>query len=309
MKKSLLDIQREVRELDHRVKDLSSSITAIYDEIDALRDDDVGNIDYEMIRVVSRQITFEQHPLGRLDDIYARKLYMEALLSLVHTDRGSDASINRLIFIQWILTQSKMNETLEDLYRDTFNISTNTFRDLLEFLPTQYRLYLVVDSLIVANICGQASSEVLNYVVNLCDILGVGKEQLRSLSIIAKGVLRQNLGRIRKEDLQELLSQSKEFQYYLNDKMLSEVLRAQRTVVVEAPDLTHRSFKWKVRQQAEVRKGELIATYRNGREIIQVKASAAGTLFQFRNNNINYGVISHESDNKNSIKAWTIQKG
>lgn len=31
-------------------------------------------------------------------------------------------------------------------------------------------------------------------------------------------------------------------------------------------------------------------------------------LFQFRNNCINYGVIAHESDHKDAIKAWTLQR-
>ena len=91
--------------------------------------------------------------------------------------------------------------------------------------------------------------------------------------------------------------------------MVSAARHPQRIVAVEAPDLAHRGFKWKVKQQAEVKKGELIATYRNGREIIPIKASSSGTLFQFRNNDINYDVISHERDNKSSIKAWTIQRG
>lgn len=313
MKKSLLDIQQEIRNLDNKVKDISSSIASIYNEIDELRNDDVDDIDYEMIRVMSLHLSFGEHPLEKLDDVYAQQMYIESLLSLVQTDRGSGAAINRLVFIQWILTQSKMDGTLEDLYKDALKISTDTFGNLVEVLPKQYRRYLVVDALVVANICGQANTEVLKYVVNLCSILGIDKEQLRSLSIIAKGVLRQDLGRMKKADLQNVLSQSKEFNHYLNDDILSAALRSQRTVAVEAPDSTHNNFTWKVKQQAEVEKGDLIATYRKGKsyysgEVIEIKAPCAGTLFQFRNNNTNYGVIAHESDSKDSIKAWAIQR-
>ncbi len=39
MKKSLLDIQQEIRELDGKVKDISTSISQIYEELDELRND------------------------------------------------------------------------------------------------------------------------------------------------------------------------------------------------------------------------------------------------------------------------------
>ena len=52
MKKSLLDIQQEIRELEGKVKDISASIADIYEEIDCLRNDEMDTIDYEMIRLM-----------------------------------------------------------------------------------------------------------------------------------------------------------------------------------------------------------------------------------------------------------------
>ncbi len=43
MKKSLLDIQHEIRELKGKVKDISTAIVEIYDEIDELRNDETLN--------------------------------------------------------------------------------------------------------------------------------------------------------------------------------------------------------------------------------------------------------------------------
>lgn len=312
MKKSLLDIQQEIRNLDNKMKELSSSIADIYNEIDELRNDDADDIDYEMIRVMSLHLPFGMHPLNKLDDVYARKMYIKSLLSFVQDDYGSETAVNRLIFIQWILTQAKLDETLKELYKDALKVSTDTFGDLVEVLPKQYRRYLVVDALIAANICGQANSEVLRYIANLCDILGIEKEQLRSLAIIAKGVLQQDFGNINKEDFEKVFEQSKYFKYYLTDNILYAALCSQRTVAVEAPDIAFWNFTWKAKQLAKVEKGDLLATCRKGPyytgDIINLRAPCAGILFQFRNNNTNYGVIAHGSDNKDSIKAWVIQK-
>lgn len=313
MKKSLLDIQQEIRELDGKVKDISFAIAEIYDEIDELRNDETDSIDYETIRLMSRHLSFGKHPLSRLDDNYACQIYLETLLSLVQADRGSGDTVNRLIFVQWLLTQTKLELNLEELFKDSLKINTGTFAEVVELVPKAFKNHLIMDALLTANICGQANNDVLIYVVNLCSILGVDKEQLRVLSIMAKGVLKQDLGKMKKADLQQVLAQAKSFKHYLNSDLLNAGLRSQRTIAVEAPDKTHSNFKWKVKQQGQVEKGDVIATYGygsrwSGSSLTEIKAPCAGTLFQFRNNCTNYGVIAHESDNKDSIKAWAIQR-
>lgn len=313
MKKSLLDIQQEIRELDGKVKDISAAIAEIYDNIDELRSDETDSIDYETIQLMSRHLSFGKHPLGRLDDAYACQIYLETLLSLVQADRGSGDTVNRLIFVQWILSQTKLELSLEELFKDSLKINTGTFAEVAELISKTYKSHLIMDALLTANICGQANNDVLIYVVNLCSLLGVDKEQLRILSIMAKGILKQDLGKMKKADLQQVLAQAKSFKHYLNSDLLNAGLRSQRTIAVEAPDKTHSNFKWKVKQQGQVEKGDVIATYGygsrwSGSSLTEIKAPCAGTLFQFRNNCTNYGVIAHESDNKDSIKAWAIQR-
>lgn len=313
MKKSLLDIQQEIRDLDGKIKDISFAIAEIYDEIDELRNDETDSIDYEIIRLMSYHLSFGKHPLGRLDDNYACHLYLEILLSLVQADRGSGDTVNRLIFVQWLLSQTKLELTLKELFKDSLKINTSTFAELVELIPKTFKSHLIMDALLTANICGQANNDVLIYVVNLCTILGVDKEQLRILSIMAKGVLKHDLGKMKKADLQQVLAQAKNFKHYLNSDLLNAGIQSQRTIAVKIPDKTYSNFKWKVKQQGQVEKGDVIAIYRYGSRrsessLTEIKAPCAGTLFQFRNNCTNYGVIAHESDNKDSIKAWVIQR-
>lgn len=321
MKKSLLDIQQEIRELDRKVKDISFTIAEIYDEIDELRNDETDSIDYETIRLMSRHLSFGKHPLGGLNDNYACQIYLETLLSLVQADRGSKDTVNRLIFVQWLLSQTKLELSLEELFKDSLKINTGTFAEVVELVPKTFRSHLILDALLTANICGQANHDVLIYVVNLCSILGVEKEQLRVLSIMAKWVLKQDLGKMENADFQQVLAQAESFKHYLNNDLPNVALSSQRTIAVAVPDETHSNFKWEVKQRGHVEKGDVIATYRSvsgyrseygsrwsGSSLTEIKASCAGTLFQFRNNCTNYGVIAHESDNKDSIKAWAIQR-
>lgn len=311
MMKSLLDIQQEIRELDAKVKDISASIAEIYDAINEMRNDDADTIDYETIRLMALNLTFGQHPLDKLEDAYACQTYIETLLSLVHTDYGSEQTINRLIFIQWFLTQSRLNITLEELFKVSLKITSDTFEKLIEVIPKDYRNQLVLDALIIANINGQSNNDVLIYIVSLCSILAVDKDQLRILSIIAKSILRQDLAKIKKADLQQVLAQAKYFKHYLNNGLLETGYRSQRTIAVEAPDTSHSNFKWMVNQHTQVKKGDVIVTYSNNqwsKPVKEIKSPCSGTLFQFRSNCINYGVIALETDNKNSIKKWLLQR-
>lgn len=309
MKKSLLDIQQQIRELDRKVKDISNAIEEIYHEIDELRNDETDSISYDRIRLMSRHLSFGKHPLGRLNDSYACQIYLEILLSLVRLDHGSEDTVNRLIFIQWLLLQTRLKVSFEELLKDCLKIKSETFAEVVELIPKDYKKHLIMDALLTANICGQANNDILIYIVNLCSILGVDKEQLRILSIMAKGILKQDLGKMGKADLQRVFIQAKRFKHYLNNDLLNAGLRSQRTIVVEAPDRTCRKFKWKVKQQGQVEKGDVIATYQlSGSSPFEVKAPCAGKVFQFRNNCINYGVIACEMDNKDSIKAWVINR-
>lgn len=313
MKKSLLDIQQEIRDLDGKVKDISNAIAQIYNEIDELRNDETDSIDYETIRLKAQYLPFGKHPLGSLDDLYTCQIYLETLLSLVRVDHGSVDTVNRLIFVQWLLLQTKLDVSLEELFKDSLKINSGIFAEVVELIPKAYKNHLVMDALLTANICGQANNDVLVYIVNVYSILGIDKEQLRIFSIMAKGILKQDLGKMKKTDLQQVLEQAESFKHYLTSDLLNAELCSQRTIAVEASDKTHSNFKWKVKQQGQVEKGDVIATYGygsgwSGSLLTEIKAPCAGTLFQFRNNCTNYGVIAHESDNKDSIKAWAIQR-
>lgn len=315
---NLLDMQKEIRNLENKIQDIYSHVSSIYERIDESRNKDIikESLDYEMIRVMSARFSFEEHPLSKLKNVYARQMYIEILLSLIQLDKESNVTMNRLIFIQWIINESRLKIKLEDIFRETLKMSSSTFGKFINILPEQYNDYLIVDALIIANICGQASENILNYIANLCIILGINKEKIKILSITTKCILKQSIGRMKKEDLQFFLTYSKKFKYYIDSNMNNEIMEKtlllQRKIVAKVPDSKSINFKWKVKQKSEVEKGDLIATYKrnssyNG-SVVKITAPYSGTIFQFRDKCINYGVISYNIDNKDSIKEWVLQQ-
>ena len=322
MKKSILEIQQEIRNLEGKVKDISSTIASIYGEIDELRNDDEAAIDFDMIRLMSKQLAFGEHPIENLKDAFARQMYLKALLSVVYMDHGSESTVDRLIFIQYILSCSHLKQDLDSLYKSAMTITAESFGDIVEAVPKRYWEYLIVDLLITANIGGTASESLLMYIACFCSVVGVDKKSLQALSSIAINVLMQGAGKMKDMDFRDFLNISNSFRHYLDDKLLGVILQAQRSIVVEVPDTDCSDFKWKVKQSAQVKEGDVIATYNSPIHSAlksradkkakvkktEVIAPCGGTVFQFRDSNTNYGVISHETDNKDKIKAWVIQK-
>lgn len=311
MKKSLLDIQKDIRELDAKIKEVNTAVAGLYKAIDDLNSDEANDNDFAKIRVMAAHFTFGRHPLSKLSNAYACYVYLKVLLSLAQLDKDHQNTMERLVFIHWLLSQAKLEVTLEELYKDSLQIETEFFYELPEIIPQPYYHQLVLDALITANICGQGNKNILLYVVNLCSIFGIEKEQLRIFSVIAAGVLKQDFIKIKKTDLKVILTYRNIFEHYLGENVPENILILFRKIVVKAPDETYRGFKWRVKQQSCVKKGDVIASYRADSwygPVTTIKAPAEGMLFQFRNNYINYGVIANENDNKDSIKAW-VKKG
>lgn len=315
---NLLDMQKEIRNLESKIQDIYSHVSSIYKKIDESRNKDIikESLDYEMIRIVSARFSFEEHPLSKLKNVYARQMYIEILLSLIQLDKESKVTMNRLIFIQWIINESRLKIKLEDIFRETLKMSSSTFGKFINILPEQYNDYLIVDALIIANICGDANKDILSYIANICVILGINKEKIRILSITTKCILKQSIGKMKKEDLKFFLTYLKKFKYYIDSNMNNEIMEKtlllQRKIIAKVPDSKSVNFKWKVKQKSEVEKGDLIATYnRNSsysRSVVKITAPYSGTIFQFRDKCINYGVISYNIDNKDSIKEWVLQQ-
>ncbi|MCD8109570.1 MAG: hypothetical protein LUE14_05665, partial [Clostridiales bacterium] len=102
---------------------------------------------------------------------------------------------------------------------------------------------------------------------------------------------------------------------------IKDYIVSMRKIIVKISDEEAPDFKWKVKQRQEVKRRELVAVYTykekekqafayKPRGIVQteVRTTVSGTIFCFRDKCINYGVVSHHADNKDSVKSWALAK-
>lgn len=331
--KCLLDIQKDIRNIENSMVTIQANIKQVNDDIDALRNKDNNiDFDYDEINKMSQCIPFKTHPICRMEDKAAVQLYLMVLLNIVKLDdKSSEDKIDtRLVFIQWLLNKSKLDITLEDLIVESFKFKISDYDKLTSRISTKYREFLVVDLLIVANMSGTFNEDECNYVVDMLAVLGMGTAKFKILSIIAKLVLCQKAFEFDSSLGNELVKELGNYRHYVlsnvntvvdsvHTDIIKEVVRAMRMVVVDIPYDKAINFKWKSKQNEKVVKGAVIATYQVPKRkrgysfsteytTKEILAPADGTIFQFRDSNIIYGIISHETDDKDSIKQWIKQR-
>lgn len=303
---NLFELQKEVRQISNQAAALSASLNAIEQKIAQFGEPTVQSSDFEKIKLLAANFPFKSHPIAALSR-RATSLYLKILAKIILLSSDQRACMEQLVFLQWICTQASVD--LPKLLHDANQVTMQTFEKIDQLLPKATQEQLIVDSLILANFTGQATQSALEYIVNLCVICNIPKENIRIFSQIAKFVLQQGLDlyKIRNSSIvsyQHLLS------HYLSPQQQHAFIPAQRYLVVEIPDSAVSQFRWKVKQQATVRTGDLIATYRkirNSNITTNIVAHISGVLFQFHSNKTIYGVISTAYDNKNDIRDWILK--
>jgi hypothetical protein len=336
--KSLLDLQQELRTLEKDVTDVMKSVQSINHDIEQMRNTSSSDIkvDYKKIELLAENISFEDHPLSEVNDEKVCKIYLEMLLNITRLDLDEKNLIERLVFIQWLQKESKIDWILEELFQDCLKTKEEFVYEFVELLPIEYVENFIVDALIVAGLCGGANAEIYEYIANLVAILGIKKEKLVELSIVVRVVLCQDTNWMSKEEEKIFLKYIAFFEYYTESEniiMSKNIIKGMRQIVVKMEGSENerdtmamyrqmfgsenKIIHWEVENGQKVNKGDVIATYRNYSDlkIESIKAPLSGTLYQFKFNASQvsrghryYGVISHKKDNPKSIETWLKEK-
>jgi hypothetical protein len=326
--KSLLEIQQEIRKLESSVQSIGESIKDINSDIDSIRNESQKtDIDFNKIKILAKQIRLGEHPIKKLGEDRVCRIYMEMLLHIVRLDPDQKKTIDRLVFMQWLQSQSEIEWTLEELYTECFKIDKQSYDELLEEIPQKYREIFFVDALMVANITGSANLEIQEYLADLAVILEIPREKILILAVIAKMALCQSATEINREQFEMVQADIAAYRHYISPEMVEQGKNAWRKIVVEIPESEVISFNWIAKQRQKVNIGDEIAGYMKIKHsegsgggsrpfwlntttmhFDLKKATSEGTLFQFESNETYYGVISYETDDIEDLKAWVDQR-
>lgn len=320
--KTLLDIQQDIRNLENDVRKVMEKAKNISADIDNIRNSSqMAIFDFSKIKVLAKQMDFGKHPLSTLKDKHVCSLYLKMLLSIAHLDSDEEVTINRLVFVQYLQIHAHVPSTLEDLYIDSYKLDKDLYSDFSQLLPEKYKEYFIVDALIVANIAGNANSEINEYIASMVTLLDVPTEKITDLTLIATIVLKQNLGGFAYTQLKILQDKTQNYRHYIKEELIQQAINASAILVFKVPDSVW-NFKFEAKQEQKVHKGDLLATYESNpvtrivantfldkkectyKDTYEGIAPVDGKFFRFKKDHTYYGVIGHEKDDKDSIKAW-----
>ena len=85
------------------------NVKTINTDIETIRNSSEGVVlDYSKIELLAKQINFGKHPLTNLK-MGACQIYLEMLLNIVRLDQDEESVVNRMVFIQWLQIQSRID--------------------------------------------------------------------------------------------------------------------------------------------------------------------------------------------------------
>ena len=314
--KSLLEIQQNIRDLEKGVREITDNIQSIHSDIEEIRNASGASdiVDFSRIEILAKLVPFRRHPIHKEKDGRNCQIYLEMLLHIVRLDSDPEKVVNRMVFIQWLWTQAEIDWSLEKIYRQCLTLNEEAYAGMMGDIPESYQDYLVVDALMTAGIAGKANQDIYGYIADMAAVFGIHADRLKELALVARTALCQTIGRdLKHEELMLLWENMKKFSHYIDHNLAETVIRAVRHIEVALQDAEVRNFKWWVKQEQQVKAGDIIATYsenasrQSGAKLLaiqKIKTKYSGTIFQFRDNNTNYGVVSHGADTKEAIKAW-----
>ena len=327
---SLLEIQQKVKELENSLKNITNTIGSINTDIQKLRVTDKDlEIDFKKLKVLSRHIPFKTHPLSELNDRHCIKLYVEILMNIIRI--SPEISIEKMSFVQWIIEKSKIDISFEDLYKESLEMNDKLLDEVVNYLSEDYKIYIVIDSMVIGNLTGKADVNTLNYIADICRVLGIKKDDINALAIIAKAILCQNTNNISNIKNTKFLDYTFKVKYYLNAQLIKEMLNiimTQYRCLVELPSCSY-NIVFTKNSFSDVKEDEEIGYYKiknnsnyssnsfyksianiNNNKFQDIVAPISGRLYVFidSDNRKQYGVISHIEDDPNLIKIWLANK-
>lgn len=337
----LQSIQEEVVRLEQTIYAMLERLQNFQEKLKKIQvpecDLDI-DLDMEGIEHISRTNPFPGHSFYMNSEVV--KGYILALLYIICVDKNSKANRERLIFICCLRKRTELGGSLKDLIKDAYQMKVNQYVQLNKALGPSLRELFLVDVLLVSNLCGAASLEVLRYISILAAVLNIDQKEMEVLAAVSRWILCRNAGSVKsglREEAERVLARPEFFSYKeyieieetqavpsktVRKKRYRGVHQHKRTLLLRVPVCD--GFVWNKPAGEYVGYGTMIAKYPNYHWIkadacpepqeetdryVLIYSTGSGILFQYTNQGYNYGVASDKDDSLEAIREWVENNG
>lgn len=183
--RSITDIQLEIKEITNRLSIINNELESL-----KTKDKEINKIDFEKIKSVAKAYTIKGHPIEKTDE-YTQKIYFIMLTSIVQLSR--DDVIEKIRFLQRIIFGSNLNISIEEISKEALQISDKFIDEICTSLNNnELSINFAVDVMVVSNLCGKCSDEVMEYISGLFEVIRISREEIKFIMKISKAILMQD---------------------------------------------------------------------------------------------------------------------
>ncbi len=323
--KNLSEIQLEIRELEKQASDILNRLSALEKDIGEIREaktekNKAENFGFKDLPKLAGRFKFGTHPIYDYSDYNAR-LYIKTLMQIVSVSK--EGVLDRAVFVQWILGQSKLKTNFEELLRE--ETDERFYNDLKREFQTFRKMYLMTDVFITIGLGSpkDENDDAYKIASDLAALFNLSSEEISIYIDVAKAVLRQNVS-----DCSYIAAQNLRGRYSYYMPVFNENpdvgYAAKKTINNNQPKPGgYRELIGKY-QSIDIKFTVSTGTWVTADQIIAriykpdkfnsssnwLKSKRTGYLYFILHNGFFYVIISMiQSENREDLKQWLRQKG
>lgn len=309
----LINIKKELFELEKQNDSISKKIRNIYDEIET-ENKNSEEYNYSEIKNLSNYVQLNSHPLSEEEDFYLKEIYIRMILEFIKLNKNQTNKKDMLIYAQWILDKINLNIELSDLLTKKRFDFNSLVKEVIESISEEYREKLFFDLILISGLSDNKKELYIN-LADFSSILGVGNDTIIKLLDISKYILTKEIS-----DNLDITYVFTKYEEYLFKEEKDKLIFLKREVVyaVKRSSVTPEE-KEKIKKIKYFKKGEMIVenTFLKFTSILNREhliMPCSGFVYKYTGDVDKNGeqvivyIVSTEYDNINDIKEY-VKKG
>ncbi len=212
--KTISELQQEIRSMQSELHNINGRLTEINEELLNYKDSGISDSAYIRIYEIAETMPIIEHPI--INYGYAEKNNYFAILVLIATCEDS-INDNQLLFLQRMTMADSQRSSIDLYLAGIGSVSAeNIIFKINENIKNELAYQLILDMLVIANLSAVKTRKTYEIIANISSFLGMQREDMEWVSLVASAILKQNLMDIRKNEFKQAVEITL-FEYYLKE--------------------------------------------------------------------------------------------
>lgn len=212
--KTIAELQQEIRSIRKELSILDGRLDAMDTELLGYKDVTSDDSEYKRIYEIAKTMPVIKHPIAQ-ETMPIKNNYFGMLLMVAVVDDSINE--DQLMFLQRMVMSDANYQRLEHYIAALGSIvPENILYKMDENIKQKYDRQLLLDMLIIAGLSRGNTRKAYELIVNIAAVLGLKKQELKIIALVASGILKQSVEDLPTDNLL-VISTDEMFGYYLSE--------------------------------------------------------------------------------------------